>query len=328
MRKLRPMRSIRFLAAMFCLAIGAPAQTLSPASLTFPNTVVGTSSGQQIFTLTNSPAGALTISSITASGDFSSATNCPLTPKTLAPGASCKIGVTFKPTALGLRTGTLTVSDNAIPLGGYEQFTAVLNYSDGSQKDATTVVSWSSSDATVATVSNAGLATGFNSGSTAITATLGSVSGGTTLTVSQPQCTAPPAGLTGWWTGDGDTVDIAGSNSGMLQNGAGYGPGEVAQGFSLSGNNASVLVNAPEYSPAAGTLMLWFMSSGGGVMTGSITGSGNRAPGLSIDPSGNLGWEFGDLFAQSLGQASSNQWHHVALTYAQSGSEVAVNVIS
>src|SRR5271154_414018 len=100
------------LGAMFCLVVCAPAQTLSPTSLVFPSTVVGSSSKQQVVTLTNGPA-TLTITSISTSGDFSEVTNCPLAPKTLAPSASCKIGVTFTPTALGLRTGTLTVSDNA-----------------------------------------------------------------------------------------------------------------------------------------------------------------------------------------------------------------------
>ena len=61
-------------------------------------------------------------------------------------------------------------------------------------------------------------------------------------------------------------------------------------------------------------------------MTGSVVGTGNRAPGFSVDSHGNLVWEFGDLFGQSLGQVSASRWHHVALTYSTSGSEVSVVV--
>ena len=221
---------------------------------------------------------------------------------------------------------TVTPSNPSVPLGAYQQFTAILNYSDGSIKDATTVVSWSSSAATVAAVDNTGLATTLSAGSTTISASLESVSGNTLLTVSQPPCTAPPAGLIGWWTGDGNAVDIAGANSGTLQNGASYTSGEVASAFNFPGNNASLLVNAPVYSPTAGTLMFWFMSTGGGVMTGSVVGGTNRALGLSVDSGGNLDWEFGNLSSQSLGQVSPNHWHFVAMTYQTSGTEVTVNI--
>jgi hypothetical protein len=60
-------------------------------------------------------------------------------------------------------------------------------------------------------------------------------------------------------------------------------------------------------------------------LTGSFDGT-NRTPGVSIDASGNLNWEFGNLSAQVLGQVSSNQWSHLALTYSTSNNEVAVNV--
>lgn len=232
--------------------------------------------------------------------------------------------VTFAVTAPVLTSVTVTPANLSVPVGANQQFTAVLNYSNGTSTDATSAVTWSSSVPTVATVGTSGAASTLATGSTTITATAGPVSGSTTLTVTPPQCTAAPPGLIGWWTGDGNSVDLAGVNSGTLQNGAGYANGEVAQAFSFNGNGASVLVNAAEYSPSAGTLMFWFLANGSGAMTGSITAGGNRGPGLSIDTNSNLLWEFGNLYAQSLGQVSSNQWHHVALTYSTSGSEVTV----
>jgi phospholipase C len=105
-------QSIALLAAIF-LVETAPAQTLSHARLVFGNTPVGTSSARDVVTLTNGATGPLTITSISASGNFSSVTNCPLAPKTLAPSAKCGIGVTFVPTVVGVQTGTLSVVDNA-----------------------------------------------------------------------------------------------------------------------------------------------------------------------------------------------------------------------
>jgi hypothetical protein len=57
----------------------------------------------------NRSAGTLTISGITAGGDFSQTNNCPTT---LAKGATCSITPAFTPTATGTRTGTITVTDN------------------------------------------------------------------------------------------------------------------------------------------------------------------------------------------------------------------------
>jgi trimeric autotransporter adhesin len=220
---------------------------------------------------------------------------------------------------------TVIPGNPSIPVGAYEQFTAVLNYSDGSTKDATSSVSWSSSAPSVTTLTSSGLASALAAGSTTIAATAQSVTGSTTLAVSRPQCVSPPAGLIGWWTGDGNTVDISGGNSGMLQYRATYGNGEVQQGFSFTGNGASVLINSPVYSPTEGTLMFWFLPTGPGSLTGSYDGT-NRTPGFAMDASGNLNWQFGDLSAQVLGQVSLNQWSHAALTYSSSNADVTVNV--
>nr|ACH98102.1 LigC [Leptospira weilii] len=66
-------------------------------------------------------------------------------------------------------------------------FTATGTYSDGTMQDLTTQVTWTSSDTTLGTVSNAfgteGKATGIAAGAVTITATLGSISGNTSLSV-------------------------------------------------------------------------------------------------------------------------------------------------
>jgi hypothetical protein len=82
----------------------------SPTSLTFPSTSVGSASATQNVTVTNSGTVAATVSSVTVSGDFSQTNTCGTS---IAAGASCTATVTFRPTASGSRTGTLTVNSNA-----------------------------------------------------------------------------------------------------------------------------------------------------------------------------------------------------------------------
>ena len=87
-----------------------PGVSLSPSSLSFSSQAVGTTSAAQAVTLTNSGNAALNITGISASGDFAQTNNCG---SSVAAGANCSISVTFTPTASGLRSGTLSVSDNA-----------------------------------------------------------------------------------------------------------------------------------------------------------------------------------------------------------------------
>ncbi|HLZ43522.1 MAG TPA: choice-of-anchor D domain-containing protein [Candidatus Sulfotelmatobacter sp.] len=87
-----------------------PIVTLSATKLTFPTTVLQTSSAPQSVTLTNSGSQTLTINSFSISGDFTQANTCGTT---VNPGNSCFIRVTFIPTLPNTRNGTLTITDNA-----------------------------------------------------------------------------------------------------------------------------------------------------------------------------------------------------------------------
>ncbi|HEY6292802.1 MAG TPA: choice-of-anchor D domain-containing protein [Terriglobia bacterium] len=89
----------------------APAVMLAPGSLTFATENVGAESAAQDVTLTNSGTATLTLTSIAASGDFALASNPCGT--SLKPSATCTVAVMFKPTNFGIRTGNLTVTDNA-----------------------------------------------------------------------------------------------------------------------------------------------------------------------------------------------------------------------
>jgi len=108
----------------FVMKLGAPpapALSLNPLALQFGSQAVGTSSQSQNILLSNTGTAALSISAITISGDFSQTNNCG---NSIAVGASCTVAVTFRPSAAGARTGSLTIQDNAsgspqsIPLSG------------------------------------------------------------------------------------------------------------------------------------------------------------------------------------------------------------------
>jgi len=116
-----------------------PVVSLTSSSLNFSAQMSGTSSSAQPLTLTNTGNASLTISSITASGDFSQTNTCG---STVSAGANCTISVTFKPTAGGTQTGSISISDNGpnspqtITLSGTgEDFT--FTASSGSSTSAT-----------------------------------------------------------------------------------------------------------------------------------------------------------------------------------------------
>ncbi len=101
--------------------VAAPAAIFCPSSLDFGNQVQGTPSSSQAVVLTNSGAAQLHVTSIDIGGDFSETDNCV---GSVPARNSCAIQVTFTPTALGTRSGQITIYDDAtggpqiIPLTG------------------------------------------------------------------------------------------------------------------------------------------------------------------------------------------------------------------
>ncbi len=87
-----------------------PAVVFSPSSLTFPTQLVGSSSAPQGIMLSNIGNQALTVNSITISSNYFQSNNCG---SSVAPGASCTITVTFKPTRPNVIAGSVSVNDNA-----------------------------------------------------------------------------------------------------------------------------------------------------------------------------------------------------------------------
>ncbi len=86
------------------------AVSLSTTALVFATRGIGNPSAAQAVTLTNSGLTTLNLASITPSGDFGQSNNCGTT---LAAGANCIISVTFTPTAVGVRSGAITIISDA-----------------------------------------------------------------------------------------------------------------------------------------------------------------------------------------------------------------------
>ena len=80
---------------------------------------------------------------------------------------------------------SLRVSPAATNLehGGFTQFTALAEFSDGTTRDVTSSVTWTSSNASVAVVTPTGVATSTRSGTTTMTATMNDLSGTAVLMV-------------------------------------------------------------------------------------------------------------------------------------------------
>jgi subtilase family serine protease len=161
---------------------GAAAVTLTPTSLTFASTAVGSTSAAQKVTVKNSGTAPLSITNVSISGgnygDFSgsgTSTTCSTT-TALASGASCIVTIAFAPAAAGTRTSTLVITDNAgtgsqsatLTGTGTSPATTSLTLTPTSLAFATTAVG-ATTAAQVVTVKN--------TGTTAVTLTSQSVTG-------------------------------------------------------------------------------------------------------------------------------------------------------
>jgi 6-phosphogluconolactonase (cycloisomerase 2 family) len=116
---------------------GTARLTVSPASLTFATQPTGILT-QQLITLTNGLKTSISITGVGVSGQYTLLKQCGAT---LAPAASCTLGVTFAPTKAGTIRGELTINANVklspivVPLSGtaagaLPRFAYVPNFGD------------------------------------------------------------------------------------------------------------------------------------------------------------------------------------------------------
>jgi predicted extracellular nuclease len=141
------------------------------ATTTFATTLVGGTSAGQNFIFTNTGEGPVTITSVTATGDYTTSSNC--NAASIAINQTCTANVVFQPTAGGTRTGTLTFATNITG----QTFTRSLT---GTAQDFT-VADGSGNSSTTMTVASG------NSANVSLTfTTVGGFSGTINLTCSGP----------------------------------------------------------------------------------------------------------------------------------------------
>jgi parallel beta-helix repeat protein len=141
--------------------------TAAPSALNFGSVATGATSAAQSVTVSNPTGSAAPVASITAGGDFAQTNNCG---SSIAASGSCTVSVTFRPTATGNRTGSLTVDaggiTNTVSLAGTGTAPGpVLGTSPGGLSFAGTVVG-SSATAQTVTVTNSGTTSATVSGVT------------------------------------------------------------------------------------------------------------------------------------------------------------------
>jgi hypothetical protein len=142
-----------------------------------------------------------------------------------------------------------------------------------------------------------------------------------------------PTGLVSWWKAEGNAQDIAGTNQGILRNGADFAPGKVGQAFSLNGTTAYIEIpDNPTLRPASLTLEAWVMfeaTSGLRVVFAKPVGTGTSdsyslwlqdgtLKGVVGDASG-----IGPILSQSFSPAPG-RWYHLAYTFDDSTKQQAL----
>ncbi|HTY84280.1 MAG TPA: SBBP repeat-containing protein [Silvibacterium sp.] len=91
-------------------AASASAVAVNPTTLQFAQLAVGSTSQAQTVVLHNMGSSALSLASITATGDFAEINNCG---SSVPPAGACTLSVTFTPTASGSRSGSVVLQDDA-----------------------------------------------------------------------------------------------------------------------------------------------------------------------------------------------------------------------
>jgi hypothetical protein len=187
-----------------------PEDGIELTSLAFGNVNLGDSQSIAPITLTNAGVIPLTITSISLAGSdagqYSQSNTCPISPSVLAIGSSCAITPKFQPTSVGAKTmATLTIADNApgsphaIALSG-----TGVDFTPTVVMASATVTAGSPATFTINVATSGGVtangitfaASGLPPAAAAVfnpaTIPAGSISGGTTLTITTTARTSAP----------------------------------------------------------------------------------------------------------------------------------------
>jgi hypothetical protein len=153
-------------------------------------------------------------------------------------------------------------------------------------------------------------------------------------------CVSPPAGLVGWWPGDGHFLDLAGTNNGTPLGDVTFAPGEVGPGFHFGGGNSAVFIPA---SPATDVGAEAGFTVAGWLKPGALSGvvmwfSWATANEAQYGPFGYLYGDYSAYFS-IIDATPAGNWHiiqtppntitpgvmqQLALTYDKASGEAAI----
>ena len=140
----------------------------------------------------------------------------------------------------------------------------------------------------------------------------------------EQSCSPPPSGLMGWWPGEGNALDVTGTNSGTLLNGAGYAPGRVGQAFSFTNTLQAVDIGyATNIQLQDFTIEGWIKRSSASVVTldqnsahdGGILSYGGGGYGFLLYHDNHL--LLSKIYTSGVTSAATitdTDFHHVAVT--------------
>jgi hypothetical protein len=109
---------------VFTGSAATPLASVSPSSLTFGPQRVGTTSGPQTVSLTNTGTAPLNVTNVAVTGSFTATQNC-VSASPIAPGTSCSESVAFAPLSASLATGTLSFTNDSGGASGAVQQVAL-----------------------------------------------------------------------------------------------------------------------------------------------------------------------------------------------------------
>jgi Concanavalin A-like lectin/glucanases superfamily len=154
------------------------------------------------------------------------------------------------------------------------------------------------------------------------TNSVGTATGGDLTFTTSFQCVTPPAGLAYWWPGQGNALDIWGTNNGTLQGGVTFTNGKVGQAFNLDGATGFISTSLLITNPQTFSLSLWFRTAttNGGVLISFDSSQSSAANGsqfdrnIYMDDAGALHfgvWNSGPQQINSVAGYNDNNWHQV-----------------
>jgi hypothetical protein len=150
----------------------------------------------------------------------------------------------------------------------------------------------------------------------------------TLAVVPPPPCVTAPADIVSWWPAEGNALDIANTNDGVVENDVAYGPGEDGQAFVFNGGDSYINIGNPTSLQLQDfTIEAWILRSSSSIVSQVANnadllayGSGGYGFGMLNDGSLYLTKSGVDSVTVSTGLADTNNFHHAAVT--KSGSTV------